>query len=190
MLLMITHCTCSTLLICLDFVIRHLMVFSSLWEVVYSLILYQDLCCMSVVLSIDTWTSARSALGTKRNHSDVSAFCNLFCFYRGIDFIMVIFWPFTNRCFHPHAFRWQISTMIISSQKPYNSINPLFLISLRGEVWAHKTSLVSPLFIGVVVQDTRVSGHVYVSLRYRFYLFFLFFHSNLEFFWRNWIIPF
>jgi len=62
--------------------------------------------------------------------------------------------------------------MIISSQKLYNSIKPLFLISLRGEVWAHKSSLTSPLFIGVVVQDTRVSGHVYVSLGYRFYLFF------------------
>ena len=63
------------------------------------------------------------------------------------------------------------------------------IISLRGEVSAHKRSLTLPLFIEVLVPSQKVSGHVFVCWTYQFYLFlrfgylilfFILFHQLFE----------
>ena len=38
------------------------------------------------------------------------------------------------------------------------------IISLRGEDWAHKTSVTPPLFIVVSVPGQKMSGYVFISL--------------------------
>lgn len=45
------------------------------------------------------------------------------------------------------------------------------IISLKGEVWTHKTNLTPRLFIEVpTCQDRKVGGHIYVYYGYQFWL--------------------